>query len=143
MKIDRKALVAIAVGWFVLVDILLRTTEGLVGFIVSMGSNVRGLAYAFFNIRGGDFFTSLIIGLIIIAISVIIILSLLLLVYLRRAWTSVINLTRFLVNFFFFNSDTETEGTITMEKNLLRTLFGENVLDLKSRDGLLWRTLFN
>ena len=127
MKIDRKALFALAVGWFVLLDILLRTTDGMIGYVNNVSSNVRGLIY---SLRFPDIFFYLsVIGLVSLVL-----LSLLGLAYIWRAWTSVISLTRVLVSFFFFNKKSNSEDEAMFDPEMLEALF-------KGNNALLWRAL--
>lgn len=131
MKFSRNAQIALAVGWFVLLFILLGTSESAVSNVAAIGINLRSIIY---GSRPSDVFFFLgTLGAV-----ALLLLALLALVYLWRAWTYVINLTRLLVSFFFFQKST-SESDLSVEPNMLQTLFGKD--PLTSKDSLLWRLL--
>ncbi len=130
MKLNKNAQVAIAVGWFALIDILLSTTGGAVGAVSGTSSTFRGIIRGF----GLNYF---ILGLGIVALVSIGLLALLIIAYVVRAWTSVIKLTRVLVKYFFFTSDSVDSNE--EEKKMLQSLFGGDTL--VSKDALFWLSL--
>lgn len=143
MKVDKKALVAMAIGWYILFTVLLATTENSVSSLVSIASVFRvifhGLQINSIALSLGFAGSTILLGLLI-----------LLLIYLLRVWQSVIRLTRILVRFVFFdegtstnddfsNKQTATEVQVAPEKEMLFSLFGKNVM--KSNNGLFWLSL--
>jgi len=135
MKLNRKALIALAVGWFVLVDILLRTTEGSVSALNSIALSFRGIIRGL----GGSSYSSyyyLLVNLGIIGLVLLVALTFLILIFLSRAWRYVIRLSRYLVNYLFF---TNSEGEQKDAKEMVYALFGENAMSAK--DSLFWLTL--
>ena len=143
MKLDKKALIAIAIGWYVLFTVLLATTQNSVSSLNSIISIFRvvfhGLQINSITLSFGFAGSAILLALLI-----------LLLIYLLRVWQSVIRLTRVLVRFVFFDEGTSTnddfsdkktatEAQVAPEKEMLFSLFGKNVM--KSNNGLFWLSL--
>ena len=112
VKSNRKMLLALGLGWFVLLNILLGTTESVTGLEFSSFAGlrciIRGLGYNEFLIGVG------IAGIISLAL-----LTFLSLVYLVRAWNSVINVTRILIQFIFIDDKSESINNVEAERKML------------------------
>lgn len=131
MKNSTTKSVALVVMWFFLVNILLSTSSSATGSIFSIALSFRGL------VRGYIFYSEpLLMGIYLTGLALLIWLILFILMYLLRAWSSIIEISKHLLKYFVFDDQSEQKDFVA-ESNMLERIFGEDILT--SKDSLFWK----
>jgi hypothetical protein len=130
MNTNKKLLIALGLGWFVLFDILLSTSNASLNAFSIITGTFRGLLQSILFAR------IFVPQFSYILLALIGWLALLLIILILRIWSGAITITRNLVVFLLRNGG---ETNSSEENDLLLALFGKD--PLLSKNTLVWKLL--
>lgn len=128
MDKNTKIQISLAIGWFVLLDVLLRTSSASLNALSVTTGSLRGVLGSL--LYGSQW--SVTVSAPILAL--VGWLALLLIVSVLRVWAKVIEVTRNIVQWLLLDGE---ENSLEKRSELLTALFGKDALE--SRTSLIWR----